>query len=277
MQSRPTYWTIVGAMHSTQQYIDSGCNAIPTPKTHPELSQKISQLFQIMQSKNLFGETNNGYKVSPSPSEVVSIDLDSDSSIDDSVAKNKVIKPSGITKMVNGQLKTGGNLRKRAKITFKKPITNIPLTNPPTQPLQIPLLPISITALEEWFMLNIEDDFTHIFFPSTKKFLSLDLIAISLKMSASRKKTLLITQPHFYPHVYATPAYENKIILGPYRRRLDMNICLFRRINGKMILLETIEKDQGYKIQNRSTGNLRNLTAYSDRLQTNLNNIYAFL
>lgn len=250
-------------MHSNLNYLERGHSASASRESHPELSKKISKLFDTLTRRNTDAGVNvlTAYTQQMNGGDVNTIELDTDSSSNDSAqhraSETDSSSPSTADHMSNGNASVDDSASNPPLVTIRKAVTNIPIRDEPNEPIQIPLLTIRPSIATQWLMLDLEDDFTHIFFPTGKKFLSLKLIRYSLEV-ARKGKTVLITQADFHPQVYATPVYQNKVFIGPYLKHVDMNIALFRRFNGRMMLLETFEKEQGFQIPNRSTGNAFN-------------------
>lgn len=277
----PNTWRIVGVIHSGQDYLHSGYTVSPTPETHPILSNKIQNLFELLTQRN--AARQNAKRLAEI--EQADMDLQSFASSDDnslssdvssgavrmnlsqniSIANDKSAKTAtGTVDKANctdstDEKVSNATSRKNAKIKLliQRKITNIPIDVDVSKNMNIPQLPIPNLSGQLWLMLQIADDFTHIWFPGRKKFLSAKLIQLSLNVAAEKGKTVLITQFSFHPQVYATPVEHDKIFIGPYARKNDMNLALFRRVEGKMMLLENFEKQKKSKLKDRSTGNKR--------------------
>lgn len=285
----PNTWRIVGVIHSKRDYLQTGYTVSPTPETHPVLSNKIQNLFELLTQRNAAKQNaakQNAKKLAEI--EQATIDFQSFNSSSNENSSSGASTPihdqtaSDNSSIPNGEFAdsaaetdqtdlTNPNTRKsslqkssRVKVTAQRGQTNIPISVDVSKNMNIPQLPIPNLSGQLWLMLKITDDFTHIWFPHRKKFLSAKLIQFSLEMAGEKKKTVLITQTSFHPQVYATPVERNKIFIGPYKKKADMNLALFRRVDGRLVLLDHLEKQNNSKLQNRSTGKNRILLHLSN-------------
>lgn len=257
------FWRIIGVIHSKSNYLESGLTINPTPKSHPELSQKISSLYELLtnrtQEKRQAVMTETGQEMPyndmiNADSETVRLASDEVMMISDSPITVEA-EPSG-SAIKKKSAKSIDDSKQMKRSIIKKAITNIPLTLITSNLIDVPLLPFPNVSAKLWLMLELKDDFTHIFFPSKRKFLSSKLIQVGLELARTSKKTILITQPNFHPQVYATEKYEQTIFIGPYAIKEEMNLALFKRVDGKLMLLENWERRTGNKIKNRSKGKI---------------------
>lgn len=282
MYGIPNTWRIVGVIHSGRDYLHSGYTVSPTPETHPILSNKIQNLFELLTQRT--AARQNAKRLAEI--EQADMDLQSFASSDEnslssdvasgqspsarmdlsqniSIANGKAARATADTVAKADRSDStddkvqNGRKNSKVKLLIQRKITNIPINVDVSKNMNIPQLPIPNLSGQLWLMLQIAEDFTHIWFPGRKKFLSAKLIQLSLNVAAEKGKTVLITQFSFHPQVYATPVEHNKIFIGPYARKTDMNLALFRRVEGKMMLLENFEKQEKTKLTDRSTGNKR--------------------
>lgn len=120
-------------------------------------------------------------------------------------------------------------------------ITNVPL-------------PIPVAPNQRWLMMSLGVDFTHIWFPSWRKFLSMKRIRSCLQEARTNKKTIKISTGQTAPHVYVTHSCLNEIFVGPYGMDQEQDLALFVRHYKRILLSENYAKQKGLVFSPKTIG-----------------------
>lgn len=216
--------------------MDNKIHAIPTPATHPILSKKINTLFNILTEKSREQKTLSKSVTVPQPTEPIPS------------ASSSSIVPAGETN--KRPLILDRNVKINTTYT-----SNIPITNLTADDLKRIFVPIPCTGEHRWLMVTLKQDFSHIWFPSWKKFLSLKRIRSALAYAEKTDKTVQISPANVKPDVYCASKQPNKIFVGPYEVNGQMDLALFVRYENKMMLLKNYEILTGNIDPNKTTGN----------------------
>lgn len=93
-------------------------------------------------------------------------------------------------------------------------------------------LPIPVTMKQRLLMLNVGDNFTHVWFSTWHrwhKFLSKKRILNSFVLAKKTGKAFEISQGNNNPKVFVSPNHDNCIFIGPYGNYDRQNLALFTR------------------------------------------------
>lgn len=104
-------------------------------------------------------------------------------------------------------------------------------------------LPIPCTMKQRLLMLNVGDDFSHIWFPTWRKFLSHKRIQNSFVLAKKMGKAFEMSQRGNNPKVFVSPDHENCIFIGPYGSNDRQNIGLFQKHEKHMVLSQKYYKE----------------------------------
>lgn len=127
-------------------------------------------------------------------------------------------------------------------VTARSNLTLENLQNINESQLQL-LLPIPLSQDQRWLMMTLGTDFTHIWLPQWRKFLSYKRIRSALMYAAQTRKTIELSPPDCHPSVFATSVRSNQIFVGPYHMNEPQKLALFyRHADGRMLLSENYAK-----------------------------------
>lgn len=191
-------------MHSHKLYIYEGVNAIPSAEENPHLTQKINNLHQLLVRRDRRSILN--------------------------AAANNPTPPSAPTAPLTRTVQTRSNL------------TLDTLSNMNGSQLQL-LLPIPLSKDQRWLMVTLGTDFTHIWLPQWRNFLSVKRIRSALAYAAQTQKTIQLSSPNSHPSVFVTGVRHNQIFIGPYQINESQQLTLyFRDTSGQFHLSECYAK-----------------------------------
>lgn len=200
-------------MHSDKRYIDEGLHASPSAEDNPELTKKIDQLHRLLIQR----ENQAAHRVS---------NVAGQSRTQPTTAPATATEAPPITDVVTA----------RSNLTLEN------LQNMTEYQLQI-LLPIPLSQDQRWLMMTLGSDFTHIWLPQWRKFLSYKRIRSALAYAAQTRKTIELSPPGCHPSVFVTSARSNQIFVGPYHMDEPQKLALFyRHADGRMLLSENYAK-----------------------------------
>lgn len=261
------FWRIIGVVHSQDRYLENGVQAKPTPDKNPELSQKIGKLFDLLVQQNSMhtntyenitsieiknSVSNEVQNIQPNETQLKETKLDGNI--------EKLFTPSTITHNNNCgkpadsnecyNIITDANCSESVKSLTK---SNIPI-KPAIESLQKISLPIPVSEKQRWFMLELGNDFTHIWFPSWRKFLGAKRMQSTLAYAAHTNKTIELSPNDKHPKVFATAVRNNTIFVGPYNCSELQDLCLFIRYNNRMYLTQNYIKQFEQKFTQTTTG-----------------------
>lgn len=238
------YWRICGVLHSDLKYMDDELRAKPTPDQNPFLGRKINMLYQLLTNqtspkstlenaaaKNTNSETENDTFPTctlPNLSELNGLDAEQQ--------QCKLAKDSSGTRRSN---------MNDDKLFFEN--TSMRLS-----------LPIPVNSTERLLMINVGDDFTHLWFPTWHKFLSLKRIQSSLHLSKELGKAIEMSQSNNNPKVFVTSSHDNVIFIGPYGSNDRQNVFLFVKYDNHIMLSEKYYKEFGSTFTRKTKGTFEN-------------------
>lgn len=269
------FWRICGVIHSEIKYMDDEHRAKPTPDKNPVLSRKINMLYQLLmkQSSLKFNQQRlpetsamtprdieNNAIISNAQTESQSTAISTSSSSTSSSSLVISSEISNTNKSAHGDDQTvndpqngnGKNIGSSdADDAHENNDTDAGDTNENQDDETVPYfennamslrLPIPITMKQRLLMLNVGDDFTHIWIPSWHKFLSKKRIHNSFKLSKEVGIALEMSQKNHNPKVFVSHEHQNCIFIGPYGNNDPQNIFLFVKHNESMVLSTTYYK-----------------------------------
>lgn len=219
-----TFWRIVGVMHSDKRYIQEGLHASPSAEENPALTHKIDQLHKLLIQRQ---------KQETAQANVLA-----------QAAKAPVRTPLPVVPPVAPKVTTVTPTAVTATdvVTARSNLTLENLQNMNESQLQM-LLPIPLSKDQRWLMMTLGTDFTHIWLPQWRKFLSHKRIRSALVYAAQSKKTIELSPPDCHPSVFVTNVRKNQIFVGPYHMNEPQKLALFyRHADGRMLLSENYAK-----------------------------------
>lgn len=200
----------------------------PRPNDNPQLTRKIETLHQ-----HLVQERKKMILLQKEKVELTS----------------KLIKPLKITKRAisGGSIISDKSTSPAIKPTTTQPIAPKPVSSSNTllpqtiskldeMQLQM-LLPIPLTPNKRWLMMDIGDDFTHIWLSQWQKFLGLDRIKEAVSRSRVSGKTISLAPANCNPEVFVTAQRPNMIFVGPYNNNEQQKLALFYETEDKKKVL----------------------------------------
>lgn len=221
-----TCWQICGMLHSDLRYMDDELRAKPTPEQNPLLSKKINLLYQLLTTQAAISQA------STEPNVALNVKVD-----ESSTPKATPPKPAPVP----SEQSTG------KKVDFENSAMRLSL-------------PIPVTAEQRLLMITIGDDFTHFWFPSWRKFLSLKRIQNAFAVTKQLNKAIELSQNDNYPKVFVSHLHDNCIFIGPYDETGRQNFALFVKHENHMVLSEVYYKEPGntYTKKTKGTQSLKN-------------------
>lgn len=250
------FWRILGAVHSDLKYMEDELIARPTPEKNPLLSKKINTLFHLLtnlpkvpienpdaiaSNKNNEDTSQNTESATDDSASAEKFDSQPDLSlIDDSPSKFSDFECNDIVKKVAAATQSHRNHSFFENVSMRL------------------LLPIPIERSQRLLRMHIGDDFTHMWFPTWRKFLSLKQIQNTLTMAKASGKAIEMSQSVNRPKVFVSHLHDNQIFMGPYEATdAQQNVSLFvRNEEGRMELAEDYHKRHGKR--KKKTKGIRN-------------------
>lgn len=232
------FWRILGVVHSDLKYMDDELIARPTPEKNPLLSKKINTLFHLLtnppkvpiENKNNEDTSRNTESANDDSASTEKLDSQPDLSlIDDSPLKFSDLECNDIVKKVAAATQSHRNQSFFENVSMRL------------------LLPIPIERSQRLLRMHIGDDFTHMWFPTWRKFLSLKQIQNTLTMAKASGKAIEMSQSVNRPKVFVSHLHDNQVFMGPYEATdVQQNVSLFvRNEEGGMELAEKYHKRHG--------------------------------
>lgn len=244
------FWRICGVLHSDVKYMDDELRAKPTPDQNPHLSRKINALYQVL--TRCSAASSNSQQLAENSVTIVEIQNDANiagvSSNDSKLTANvPKIETVEATEENNDTTDDDNNDDvKEVELNESPPFfenTGMKLS-----------LPIPVASSQRLLMLNVGDDFTHVWFPSWHKFLSIKRIYHSFSLSMKYGKAIEMTQSSNYPKVFVSPSHIKSIFIGPYGKNDRQNLALFVKHQNHMMLAETYYKENGNTYSKKTKG-----------------------
>lgn len=241
------FWRICGVLHSDLKYMDDELRAKPTPDQNPLLGRKINALYQLLTTREIQRPSNASvanvetnttperklYTEKPNAS-IPSLDLDSPPTI--ATSQNRINNTDG----VNETPQRDAN-KKPAKPFFENASMRLSL-------------PIPVDSSQRLLMINVGDDFTHVWFPTWHKFLSTKRIQSTFALSKKMDKAIELSQSDNQPKVFVSNSHDNCIFIGPYGNRDRQNLALFVKHESHMWLSQVYHKKFGITFTKKTKG-----------------------
>ncbi|XP_034110531.1 LOW QUALITY PROTEIN: uncharacterized protein LOC117572062 [Drosophila albomicans] len=251
MQGRQQYWLVKGFL----RYMEGNACTKPTPQSHPILTKKINVLCSLMvkqkireQHKQLelaraAKEAANLQSLSATTSsqDIATVSTPSSVASPAAVPATMLPTPPARSTTTTTQNKDAG-LIIRSNIEFRK------VHQGDVSALQIPE---RHAKDHRWLVLNLFDDFSHIFVPAFRDMISLDRIYQVVRASYDTQKVIKLQFFKDAPYdAFVTPASKRKIYFGPLP--LDKEppvLVLLQSVDGKMMLREVYQREHSIKVQ----------------------------
>ncbi|KAH8405135.1 hypothetical protein KR222_004571, partial [Zaprionus bogoriensis] len=254
MQGRQQYWLVKGFL----RYMEGNACTKPTPQTHPILTKKINVLCTLMMKQreresSRRSETSSSVSstsVAPVPSAVQAPTLTPAlagsvpalaPALAPAAAPIPAVAPAPLPTVAPAQSKDAC-LNIRSNIEFRK------VYQSDVGELQIPELN---KFDHRWVVLNLFDDFSHIFVPAFRDMISLDRIHNVVRVAHESNKVVKLQFFQDAPYdAFVTPSSRRKIYFGPLR--LDMQppvLVLLQSVDGKMMLREVYQREHNIPVQ----------------------------
>ncbi|KAH8384724.1 hypothetical protein KR093_006203 [Drosophila rubida] len=239
MQGRQQYWLVKGFL----RYMEGNACTKPTPQSHPILTKKINVLCSLMvkqkireQHKQLEqAQAAKEAKEGAAPPTVNAAKPAQEA------ASTKPAASAPPAKSTASQSKDAG-LIIRSNIEFRK------VQQSDVAALQIPE---QHPKNHRWLVLNLYDDFSHIFVPAFRDMISLDRIYQVVRVAHDSQKVIKLQFFKDAPYdAFVTPASKRKIYFGPLP--LDKEppvLVLLQSVDGKMMLREVYQREHHIKVQ----------------------------
>lgn len=239
------YWRICGVLHSDLKYMDDELRAKPTPDQNPFLGRKINMLYQLLtnQTSPKSNSDNAAAKKTNSETEIDTFPtctLPNLSELNGSDVEQQQCK---FAKDSSGTRNTSN--MNDDKLFFENISMRLSL-------------PIPVNSSQRLLMINVGDDFTHLWFPTWHKFLSLKRIQSSLHLSKELGKAIEMSQSNNNPKVFVTSSHENVIFIGPYGSNDRQNVFLFVKYDNHIMLSEKYYKEFGCTFTRKTKGTFGN-------------------
>lgn len=271
MQGQKMYWIVKGFLRPDKARI---CPK-PTPETHPLLTRKINVLCRLL-INNQFNEhkrrqdamqaqvTSNypsiltkpavDNKQQPSPNDS-SIRIKTKTSIcskspfcltfdQTNPDKNDVsLKLKVLPMQRNISDQATAILEEMVSQAYGFVRTNILLRKIRSCELCEIFPPTKLSSNHHWLVLDVTNDFSHIFIPELKDLLTLDRIqkVMTYSLSKNRIVKMQFSQKSLF-NAYVTPKSTRKLYFGPFRQNVNSpKLVLLQSVDGQMMLREVYE------------------------------------
>lgn len=230
-------WRICGVLHSDVKYMDDDFRAKPTPDKDPELSKKILTLYQLLTTHR-----TQLQKVQQADKTIeVKANVESKKPV---TASQSEVNSTPITEESN-QIIVGNGKTISTMTDSKSYFENSSMRL---------MLPIPVDSMQRLLMINVGDDFTHIWFPTWHKFLSSKRISEAFNLAKKAGTAIEMSQRNNNPKVFVTHSHDKCIFIGPYAKDDKQNLALFVKYEKHMILSEIYHKKYGKTYQRKTKG-----------------------
>lgn len=253
MSGEESCWHIIGFINSQTNYLAAPNNVSlvrPTPESHPQVTMKVNELYkmlflreiQVMKQKQAIAK-NASHPPEPRRLETQVMEPKQ------TTTKNASDKPKSAGSVSISNL----TLQKSQphSIKVKSNLEIMPISEMVAKSLVIPL-PNKQDHL--WLMVDLVDDFSHIYVPEWKDFLTYSRIKRSFEIAAKSKKTVKLAKLAGKADIYATPDCYNRLYIGPYFEKANVNLVLCQNVDEKILLREDFEKSQNINRSRRTVG-----------------------
>ncbi|KAH8301762.1 hypothetical protein KR059_011144 [Drosophila kikkawai] len=263
MQGRKSYWLVKGFL----RLMEGNACTKPTPQTHPLLTRKINVLCSLLVKQRV---REHQRKVQPGGGEASSSTCTSPVPEAQRLPNKRKLKAAPGGGASDAEPQRAEATSSSTAVAPSRP-TPPPPVAPPSASRKTSTLGISniefrkvshsdvdelqIPELHDydhrWVVLDIFDDFSHIFVPACGDMISLTRIHTVMRMSAESQKVVRL---QFFPNApydaFVTPSSKKKIYFGPLH--LDMPppvLLLLQSVDRKMMTREAYQKDHGIPVQ----------------------------
>ncbi|XP_055838444.1 uncharacterized protein LOC129906641 isoform X2 [Episyrphus balteatus] len=274
MQGQKMYWIVKGFLRPDKTRI---CPK-PTPETHPLLTRKINVLCRLL-INNQFNEhkkrqdalqlcalsnsspnsANSANNITDPPIDnTVSMHSDSNTSFQPKTPSSPFCHPAHPAhpdqNTISLKLKVlpmQRNISDQATTILEQMVsqaygfvrTNISFRKILSSELFEIFPPAKLNSNHHWLVLDISNDFSHIFIPELKDLLTLDRIqkVMAYALAKNRIVKMQFSQKSLF-NAYVTPKSRRKLYFGPYRQSVTApKLVLLQSVDGQMMLREVYE------------------------------------
>lgn len=266
------YWRILGAVHSNLNYMENELVAKPTPERNPLLSQKINMLYHLLTSQSTEPRPVIATDVSSSKEAIMATygiaTSDDEPIIEDALNESddvlliasddndayvpptkirradvdviRFVHPSeDSSSSENADQSTAADsyaIESDAISVDDASFDRTPVVARTFENEQLRLkLPIKIEPTQRLLMIELGDDFTHIWFPAWRRILRRERILAGLAKAKANGTTIDLSHPQHSSKVVVTHTHERCIFIGPYDLQSKQNVGLFMQHNGQMV------------------------------------------
>ncbi|KAG4075032.1 hypothetical protein HA402_004578 [Bradysia odoriphaga] len=104
-------------------------------------------------------------------------------------------------------------------------------------------LPIPVNQNQRWyFMLSLANDFSHIYVPAWKQFISHKKIMLAIDHAKKTQQTVQFGPDNLSPQLYVSHNSDMKLFFGPMVKNETLNLQLLQQHEGKMIQREEYQR-----------------------------------
>ncbi|ALC41871.1 CG3363, partial [Drosophila busckii] len=254
MQGRQQYWIVRGFL----RYMEGNSCTKPTPETHPILTKKINVLCTLMVKQRIRDRPPQlpapPQQPAPQPQPLPPVPvqpptLSSIPAIPFSIVSLPMVKPPVIiAPPIVTPIVTPTIAPKDSVMNIRSNIEVRKVNQADVSELQIPELH---DEDHRWLVLNLFDDFSHVFVPAFRDMISLDRIHNVMREAVGRNKVVKLQFFKDAPYdAFVTPSSRRKIYFGPVP--LDMAppvLVLLQSVDGKMMLREVYQNAHNIPVQ----------------------------
>lgn len=224
------FWRICGVLHSDLKYMDDELRVKPTPDQNPLLGRKINTLYQLLTTRQI---QLNQQAVRNSES------VDNLETINDLSAVTNEPIPQSETN--SNTVDDKNEPQSESKQFFENSSMRL-------------ILPIPVNSSQRLLMINVGDDFTHVWFPTWHKFLSAKRIHNSFILAKKMGKAIEMSQSSNDPKVFVSNSHEKCIFIGPYGSNDRQSLALFVKHENHMWLSELYYEKNGRTYTRKTKG-----------------------
>lgn len=266
MQGRQSYWLVKGFL----RHMEGNACTKPTPQTHPLLTKKINVLCSLL-VKQRIREHQKKVHVSGGPSPAPSLESESASprqakapstapapastpaSIPEAAEQPALavdrppvakVESSSSAKPKSGHAQ-GTSPPKANKANVSGIHSNIEFRKVNHNDVEELQIPEKHSDDHRWLVLDLFDDFSHIFVPALGDMISRDRIHSVMEVAVEKKKVVKLQFFQNAPYdAFVTPSSRKKIYFGPLHldRWPPPVLVLLQSVDGKVMLREVYQR-----------------------------------
>ncbi|XP_034479205.1 uncharacterized protein LOC117785356 [Drosophila innubila] len=251
MQGRQQYWLVKGFL----RHMEGNACTKPTPQTHPILTKKINVLCSLMvkqkireqqKQQQMMATNSASSSASATPSSVVT--PSPVMTPPPVMTPSSVVTPSPDALPTTSTSSGTASQNKETALIIRSNIEFRKVHQGDVCSLQIPELH---PHDHRWVVLNLYDDFSHIFVPAFRDMISLDRIYQVVRAAHDSKKVIKLQFFKDAPYdAFVTPSSKRKIYFGPLPLDTDAPVLvLLQSVDGKMMLREVYQREHNIKVQ----------------------------